>query len=154
MTAAEKIFRLAKSLMQVSGYRLGAIPERLRGIAFCEAYLGKTHPRIAAPVERAADLWLVTGSMIFLEEEELTAEELQEATWMIHAKAAVAYEVAYNVWVLELDGVLTASFHSETPELAFPLIWRRLCPAQDGWEDERLRDALMATISKIENSPE
>ena len=146
MSTARVIHKLAESLHQVSSYGLDLRGHpRLKSIAQCQAYLGLPAPAVAAAVERAATLWVETGGLLFLEEAApgLTPHHQTEATAMICAKAKVVSEAVYALWMLEQDGVVTASFHSETPELAFLLVWNLLCPAACGWGDQRLRDALL-----------
>lgn len=153
MTAAATICKWAKSLRQVSGYRFDPSDESLIALASCEAWVGKTDPAIIAAVDQAAALWVSTGTLCFLEKgnPELTAEQEVEATAMICAKATVIHQAAYAVWVLETDGVLTGSFHSETPDLAFLLVWKKTCPAAEGWNDDRLRDELLEMINSQDN---
>lgn len=153
MSPAENVCKWAKSLHQVSSYRMVPVSERLRQIACCEALVGWNDPAIAEAVEGAAALWVGTETLFFLEsgKPDLTALQEAEATAMICAKARVIHEAVYSVWSLEGAGVLTGHFHSETPELAFLHIWKRMCPAAEGWNDDRLRKALLEILKLHES---
>jgi hypothetical protein len=146
MSTARIIYKWAESLKQVSSYGvdLHGHPQ-LKSIAQCQAFTAPPAPAVVAAVERAATLWVETGGLFFSEEPApgMTRQQLNEATAMICAKARVVSEAVYAVWMLEQDGVVTGSFHSETPDLAFLLVWKLLCPAASGWGDQRLRDALL-----------
>lgn len=89
-----------------------------------------------------AERWLSDGGMNY----RAAHATHPSGSALVCAKAWLIESHVGHLMTMHLAGVVQCAIPSETPELALLLFWKRLGPAEEGWSNGMLTEALRELI--------